>query len=114
MKFEHAITVRSQPGKNADFGRALERAAFFPGVTEANMIECDGDSITIGYNGKESPRHSRKFRAELDAEGLMADCEFWDARRLFGGHIASKSLALFCRQTWRGHFQDKRVPCAAA
>lgn len=114
MKFEHAITVRSQPGKNADYGRALERAAFFPGVTEAHVIEQNGDSITIGYNGHERPQHGRKFSAELDAEGLVADGEFWDARRLFGGQIASNALALFCRQTWRGHFQDKHLPRAAA
>ena len=114
MKFEHVITVRSQPGKNADYGRALERAAFFPGVTEANVIEQDRHSITIGYNGHECPQHSRKFCAELEAEGLMADGEFWDARRLFEGSNASNALALFCRQTWRGHFQDKRLPRVAA
>lgn len=114
MKFEHAITVRSQPGKNADYGRALERAAFFPGVTEANIVERDGDSVTIGYNGHERPQCARKFRAELDAEGLMADGELWDTRHLSGGLAASRNLALFCRQTWRGHFQDKRLPGVAA
>ena len=110
MKFEHAITVRSQPGKNSDCGRALERAAFFPGVTEANLIEQDRDSVTIGYNGHESPQCARKFRAELDAEGLMADGELWDSRRLFGGVAASNVLGLFCRQTWHGHFQNKHLP----
>lgn len=105
MKFEHAITVRSQPGKNADYGRALERTAFFPGVTAANVIGQHGDSITIGYNGYERSGDSRKFCAELDAEGLVADSELWGAPRLFGGHIPSNTLALFSRRTWHGHFQ---------
>jgi hypothetical protein len=113
MKFEHAITVRSQPGKNADYGRALERTAFFPGVTAANVVGQNDDSITIGYNGHECPQHSRKFCTELDAEGLVADSDLWDARRLFGGHLPSNTLALFCPQTWRGHFQNKRAPHVA-
>jgi len=114
MKFEYAITVRSQPGKDADYGRALERVAFFPGVTEANLISEDGDSITIGYNGRQPRKEMRQFCSELEADGLMADCALWDPGRLFGGLGASNAIALFCRQTWRGHFQSKGVHRVAA
>jgi hypothetical protein len=109
MKFEHAITVRSQAGKNADYGRALERVAFFPGVTEANLVGEDAGSVTIGYNGQQSDKTSRDFCSDLEADGLVADGHLWDARRLFGGRDASNAIALFCRQTWRGHFQATAI-----
>jgi hypothetical protein len=114
MKYEHAITVRSQAGKNADYGRALERVAFFPGVTEANLIGADAGSVTIGYNGKECEAISREFCSDLEADGLVADGHLWDTRRLFGGRAASDAMALFCRRTWRGHFQGRAKPHAAA
>jgi len=114
MKFKYAITVRSQLGKNADYGRALERVAFFPGVTEANLISEDGDSITIGYNGQQPRKEIRQFGSELEADRLMADGALWDAGWLVGGLGASNAIALFCRHTWRGHFQSKRVHRAAA
>jgi hypothetical protein len=78
MDFEHFITVRSQPGKNADYGRALERIAFFPGVTRAMLIGEDIESVTIGYNGSECVRSLRRFRSDLDADDLEADCPLWD------------------------------------
>jgi hypothetical protein len=109
MKFEYAITVRSQRGKDADYGRALERVAFFPGVTEANPIGDDGNSITIGYNGRQSYEVIRQFCSELEADGLMADCALWHGGRWFGGLAASNAMALYCPQTWRDHFQSKRV-----
>ena len=56
MQFEHAIKIRSQPGRNADYGRALERIAFFPGVTKAKVISEDVDAVTIGYNGEAGGR----------------------------------------------------------
>ena len=114
MKFEYAITVRSQPDLVSDYGRALERVAFFPGVTEANRVAEDSGSITIGYNGKQRLAEHRKFCSDLEADGLIADCALWDARHLFGGQSASNAIALFCRRTWGGHFQNKHPTPATA
>lgn len=94
MKFEHAITVRSHPGKNADYGRALERVAFFPGVTRANVIGEGAGSITIGYNGQECAGTSRNFCSELEADGLMADRQLWDVREEIDRSIKSNVIAL--------------------
>ena len=90
MKFEHAITVRSQPGQNADYGRALERVAFFPGVTQAKLIGEETGSVTIGYNGQECDGSSRKFSADLEADGLMADRRLWDTSEVIGGSTRSE------------------------
>jgi hypothetical protein len=114
MKFEYAITVRSQPDLASDYGRALERVAFFPGVTEANLVAKDSGSITIGYNGKQPLTEHRKFCSDLEADGLIADCALWDAGCLFGGRGASNAIALFCRRTWGGHFQNKHQTPATA
>jgi len=78
MICEYTITARSQMGTNSDCGRALERVAFFRGVTHAQVLARDEDSITIGYNGRRPLNAQRDFRAELDAEGLVADAALWD------------------------------------
>jgi hypothetical protein len=104
MKFEHVITIRSLPGKNADYRRALERVAFFPGVTQANLIGEEAGSVTIGYNGRESDRTSRKFSSDLEADGLMADRRLWDASEDIDGSTKSNVIALV-GQPPRGHFQ---------
>lgn len=80
MQFEHSITVRSQPGKNADYSRALERVAFFPGVTKAKLIGEDVESVTIGYDGRECITSTRKFRSDLEADDLAADGPLWADR----------------------------------
>lgn len=105
MKFEFAITVRSQPDLEADYGRALERVAFFPGVTEANLIGVEIGSVTIGYNGKKSDTTLREFRSDLEADGLVADGLFWEARQSFIARAASNA-AEFPHQMWPGHFQS--------
>ena len=78
MICEYTIVVRSQMGKNSDYGRALERIAFFTGVTHAQVLARDEGSVTIGYNGRRPTNSQRDFRAELDAEGLVADVALWD------------------------------------
>ena len=78
MRFDFFITVRSQPGKDSDCSRALERVAFFPGVTAAGMVERNHDSIKIGYDGEPQARSARTFDQELQAEGLVADRLLWD------------------------------------
>jgi hypothetical protein len=109
MKFQHAITVRSQPGKNADYRRALERVAFFPGVTEANLVGKEAGSVTIGYNGKECAGTSRKFCADLEADGLMADGPFWGPRGKVEGCTESITIAVVRKQTRHGHFQSTAI-----
>ena len=104
MKFEHAITVRSQPGKNADYRRALERVAFFPGVTEANLVGEEAGSVTIGYNGQECRKTSRKFCSDLEADGLIADRPLWAARAEIDGRIESNSIVLARNQAQRPNF----------
>lgn len=103
MKFEYAITVRSQPDLAADYGRALERVAFFPGVTEANLIGVEIGSVTIGYNGKKCDTTLREFRSDLEADGLVADGHLWDTGQSFVGPTASNSITLLRRQTWPGN-----------
>jgi len=85
-----------------------------PRVTEANLIGKDDGSVTIGYNGKERHQEKRQFSSELKADGLMADCALWNTHGLIGGSGASNAIALFCRQTWRAHFQNKRLHRVAA
>jgi len=109
MKFEHAITVRSQPGKNADYGRALERVAFFPGVTEANLIGEEAGSVTIGYNGQECDGSSRKFSSDLEADGLIADRRLWDASGDIDGSAKSNVTTPVHNQTQHGHFQNAAI-----
>ena len=109
MKFEHAITVRSQPGKNADYRRALERVAFFPGVTEANLVGEEAGSVTIGYNGQECATTSRKFCDDLEADGLMADGPLWGACEEGKGRTGSAAIARVRNQTRRGHFQSTAI-----
>jgi hypothetical protein len=77
MEFRYAITIRSQPGKHADCGHALERVAFFPGVVAAGVIQVAANSITIGYNGHPQPKTRRELHADLSAEGLIADGFLW-------------------------------------
>lgn len=90
MQFQHSITVRSQPGKNGDYGRALERVAFFPGVTKAKLIGEDADSVTIGYNDRECVASLRTFRADLEADDLAADGPLWgDAPHLTQCNVAA-------------------------
>ena len=98
MIFEYAITVRSQQGRNSDYGRALERAAFFPGVTHAQVLARDAGSVTIGYNGRRPPAAQRDFCAELNAEGLIADVALWDpgsdmSRARYSRSLRSDALA---------------------
>jgi hypothetical protein len=100
MQFEHSITVRSQPGKNADYGRALERIAFFPGVTRAKLIGEDAESVTIGYNGTECATSLRKIRSDLEADDLAADGPLW-ADRPFGQHTQSNIAAAFMPRSER-------------
>jgi hypothetical protein len=95
MHFNHSITVRSQPGKNADYGRALERVAFFPGVTRAKLIGEDVGSVTIGYNGSECVTSSRKFRSDLEADDLAADGPLWAAGHAIGQPTPSNVTAVF-------------------
>jgi hypothetical protein len=93
MKFKYALTVRSQPGKAADYGRALERVAFFPGVTAAQILTEAADSITIGYNGMQQPSHARAFGEELRADGLVADEAMWQAAPMPMDGVANHPLA---------------------
>lgn len=108
MQFEHSITVRSQPGKNADYGRALERVAFFPGVTKAKLIGEDADSVTIGYNGTECATCLRKFRSDLDADDLAADEPLWADR---ASQLAQSNnvAAAFVSRSERVHRQGRAV-----
>ena len=105
--FKYAITVRSKQGKIADCGRALERVAFCPGVTEANVTSRKRDSVTVGYSGTEGADASLElsFYAGIDADGLVADGPLWDecpTSRLIG-----RAIALNCETTWHGHFQRR-------
>jgi hypothetical protein len=109
MKFEHSITVRSQPGRNADYGRALERVAFFPGVTEASLIGAQAGSVTIGYNGKECDTTLRKFHSDLEADGLVADGRLWEDGLPLVGRIANNAVALLRQRTRRGHIQSTAI-----
>lgn len=104
MTFPYAVTVRSMPGKSADYGRALERVAFFPGVTAANVIHEAADSITIGYRGRRS-LVTRDFCFDLSADDLVADGPFWEAGRALPERRESYPIALYSPMTWRGHFQ---------
>jgi hypothetical protein len=108
MQFERSITVRSQPGKNADFGRALERVAFFPGVTEARLIGEDAESVTIGYNGSECASSPRKFRSDLEADELAADSPLW-AERPATLVTSSTVAATFVQRSERVHRQGMAV-----
>jgi hypothetical protein len=78
MTFKYSLTVRSQLGKSSDCGRALERVAFYPGVTSAQILSESADSITIGYNGTQRSNGSRDLDDELRAEGLVGDGAFWE------------------------------------
>ena len=109
MKFEHAITIRSQPGKNADYRRALERVAFFPGVTEANLIGEEAGSVTIGYNGQECDRTSRKFSSDLEADGLIADRRLWDASEHIDESTENNVITLVRNQTRHTHLQNAAI-----
>jgi hypothetical protein len=93
MKFKYALTVRSQPDKAADYGRALERIAFFPGVTAAQILSEATDSITIGYNGAQHPSYSREFGDELHADGLVADGTMWEVAAVLRDGVANHPLA---------------------
>jgi len=93
MKFKYALTVRSEPGKAADYGRALERVAFFPGVTAAQILREAADSITIGYNGMQRPGYSRGFGDELHADGLVADGAMWEPAPVSIDGVANHPLA---------------------
>jgi hypothetical protein len=107
MHFEHSITVRSQPGMNADYGRALERVAFFPGVTDAKLIGEDADSVTIGYNGRECAASLRKFRSDLEADDLAADGPLWADRLI--QLTQSDVIAAFVPRSERVHLQAMTV-----
>jgi len=94
MEFEHFITVRSLPGKNADYGRALERVAFFPGVTRAKLIGIGLESVTIGYNGNECVTSLRRFCSDLNADDLESDCPLWnDDPATSGGTVGGRTHA---------------------
>ena len=108
MTYEYAITVGALPSApGAELGRALERLAFFPGITKAAVLGHDSDSITIGYNGHPCSSVIRELSAELAAEGLVAHGELW--------HLLPKSMetdsaalplsALYRRDSWLGHFE---------
>jgi hypothetical protein len=107
MHFEYSITVRSQPGKNADYGRALERVAFFPGVTKAKLIGENVDSVTIGYNGRECAASLRRFRSELEADDLAADGPLWADR--LSRLTQSNVVAAFVPRSERVHRQGMTV-----
>jgi hypothetical protein len=109
VKFEYAITVRSRPDLAADYRRALERVAFFPGVTEANLVGEEVGSVTIGYNGHECEKTSRKFCSDLEADGLMADRPLWAARAEIDGRIESNSIVLVRNQIQRRYFQSLAI-----
>lgn len=112
MQFEHSITVRSQPGMNADYGRALERVAFFPGVTHAILISQDVESVTIGYNGSECVGFSRPFRADLEADDLTADGPLWELGAALGEHSASNITAVSGHRSARVRLQRTAVALA--
>jgi len=101
MEFDHAIRIRSQPGMNADYGRALERVAFFPGVTKADVISEEIDAVTIGYNGNECRTTSRLFSSDLAADDLVADGDLWEVRRKPIGSVAARAPILSENDTSR-------------
>ena len=80
MGFAFAITIRSQPNRNEDYGRGLELVAFSPGVHSARVIINTGDSITIGYNGRQCADASAGFRHALEVDGLCADGPMWEMK----------------------------------
>jgi len=80
MSFAYTITIRSQPNKHEDYGRGLELVAFSPGVQAARVIAKTGDSITIGYNGRQCADASAGFRHALEVEGLCADGPLWETK----------------------------------
>ncbi len=101
--YPFAVTLRSMPGTRADLGRALERVAFFPGVSAAVIVRKTTDSITIGYRGSDCAR-AAQFEAQLAADQLVADAPT-------ASHPADSASSmqwaapLYCRSTWGGHFQ---------
>ena len=80
MGFAYAITIRSQPNRHEDYGRGLELVAFAPGVHSARVVASTGDSITIGYNGRQCADASAGFRHALEIDGLCADGPMWETK----------------------------------
>ena len=105
MVFEYAVTIRAQRGRTADCRRALECVAFFPGVTSARVIGKSADSITIGYNGRVHPTAALELGPQLAVDGLAADGPLWETGSWKVARFATHPIALYCRDTWRGHFQ---------
>lgn len=101
MGFAYAITIRSQPNSHQDYGRGLELVAFSPGVHSARVITKTGDSITIGYNGRQCADTSAGFRHALEVDGLCADGPMWEMKA--APHAADAPAVLVPHPSRRGY-----------